>query len=108
MLGSSPGRIQGYPQDEQHRQERTRETSLDRAKYERERERMTRRGCLQGLAESGNALFFYRGFFFFPYLFIYLFIYLFVVNFVLHWNETAMGLGCVCKSVSRSDLHLNG
>ena len=25
---------------------------------ERERERMTRRGCLQGLAESGNALFF--------------------------------------------------
>ena len=25
---------------------------------ERERERVTRRGCLQGLAESGNALFF--------------------------------------------------
>ena len=48
--------------------EKTRETSLDRAKSarerdrkrerERERERMTRRVCLQGLAESGNALFF--------------------------------------------------
>ena len=40
--------------------EKTHETSLDRAKSarERERERMTRRGCLQGLAESGNALFF--------------------------------------------------
>ena len=57
----------GYPQDERHRQERekTHETSLDRAKSARERERerererrMTRRGCLQGLAESGHALFF--------------------------------------------------
>ena len=40
--------------------ERTRETSLDRAKSarERERERMTRWGCLGGLAEFGNALFF--------------------------------------------------
>ena len=38
--------------------EKTRETSLDRAKSVRERERMTRWGCLQGLAESGNLLFF--------------------------------------------------
>ena len=66
--GSSLGRIQGYPKDEGHWRERekTRETSLDRAKSarererkrEREKERMTRQGCLQGLAESGNPLFF--------------------------------------------------
>ena len=46
--------------------EKTHETSLDRAKSaregERERERMTRWGCLQGLAESGNALFFTMAF----------------------------------------------
>ena len=44
--------------------EKTREASLDRATSarERERERMTRRGCLQGLAESGNALFFNMAF----------------------------------------------
>ena len=55
----------GYPQDEQHwrETEKMRETSLDRAKparerdRKRERERMTRRG-VQSLAESGNALFF--------------------------------------------------
>ena len=44
--------------------EETHEISLDRAKSarererKRERERMTRQGCLQGLAESGNVLFF--------------------------------------------------
>ena len=44
--------------------EKTRETSLDRAKSVRERERkreregVTRRGVQQGLAESGNTLFF--------------------------------------------------
>ena len=54
----------GYPQDERHQPERekTREISLDRAKsareIEREREGVTRRGVQQGLAESGNALFF--------------------------------------------------
>ena len=62
MLGS-----RGYPQDERHQQERekTRETSLDRAKSARERERKREResdqmgGCSwQSLAESGNALFF--------------------------------------------------
>ena len=46
--------------------EKTCESSLDRAKSaregERERERMTRGGCLQGLAESGNALFFTMAF----------------------------------------------
>ena len=62
----------GYPQDERHRRQRekTREISLDRAKSarerekegERERERETRRG-MQSLAESGNALFFYHGFY---------------------------------------------
>ena len=45
--GSASAGSRGYPQDEQRRGER-----------KRERERMTRRGCLQGLAESGNALFF--------------------------------------------------
>ena len=56
--------------------EKTRETSLDRAKSAREREReqdraresererMTRRGCLQGLAESGKSLFFTVAFIF--------------------------------------------
>ena len=40
--------------------EKRRETSLDRARSarEREKERMIRWGCLQGLADSGNALFF--------------------------------------------------
>ena len=43
--------------------EKTRETSFDRAKYVRERGRKRERendqtGCFQGLAESGNALFF--------------------------------------------------
>ena len=39
LLGSSLGRIQGYPRDEGHRQGKPRETSLDRAKSARERER---------------------------------------------------------------------
>ena len=67
MLGSSLGRIWGLPSGgTASAREKTRETSLDRAKSarekererERERERMTRRGCLLDLAESGNALFF--------------------------------------------------
>ena len=51
--------MNGISERERER-EKTRETSLVRAKSAREREteRMTRRGCLQGLAESGNALFF--------------------------------------------------
>ena len=56
--GPASAGSRGYPQDER----RQCETSLDRAKSARERdrkrERMTRRVCLQGLAESGNALFF--------------------------------------------------
>ena len=45
--------------------EKTRDTSLDRAKSARERERVTRpdRGVQLSLAESGNALFFYRSFY---------------------------------------------
>ena len=38
--------------------EKTHETSLDRAKSARERERVTRQGVQQSLAGSGNALFF--------------------------------------------------
>ena len=64
-----PLRMNGVSERERERErEKTCETSLVRAKSAREREteteteteteRMTRRGCLQGLAESGNALFF--------------------------------------------------
>ena len=61
--GPAPARSRGYPQDERRRRERekTRETSLDRAKSAREggreSDRVTRRG-VQSLAQSGNALFF--------------------------------------------------
>ena len=56
--GPASAGSRGYPQDERSQREKTRETSLDRAKSqdeqrarERERERVTRRGCLQqGLA----------------------------------------------------------
>ena len=69
LLGSSLSRIQGYPQDERSQREMERERrhmrpaligpSLRGREREREREkRVTRRGCLQGLAESGNVLFF--------------------------------------------------
>ena len=69
LCGSSAG-SRGYPQDEWRWRERekTRETSLDRAKSarererQRERERVTRWG-VQSLGGSGNALFFYRGFY---------------------------------------------
>ena len=52
-------RINGIGKRERERG-KTRETSLDRAKSvrERERERVTRRG-VQSLAESGNAFFFF-------------------------------------------------
>ena len=64
--GSSLGRIQGYPQDERRRREKTRETSLDGAKSARERgrggEREERESDQTGGAESGNALFFTMAF----------------------------------------------
>ena len=59
--GPAPAGSRGYPQDEwrQREREKTHETRLDRAKSAREREReVTRRGVQQGLAESGNTLFF--------------------------------------------------
>ena len=65
--GPASAGSRGYPQNERRQREgeKTRETSLDRAKSARgrEREKMTRWGCLQGLAESGNALFFYHSFY---------------------------------------------
>ena len=51
LLGSSPVRMKGYPQDEQNRQGRKRERERERG---RKRERPDW-GCP---AESGNALFF--------------------------------------------------
>ena len=56
--GPASAGSRGYPQDERRRREKTLETSLDRAKSVRERERVTRRGVQPSLAESGNALFF--------------------------------------------------
>ena len=57
LPGSSPSRIKGYPQDEQHRRGREREKEREKERErEREKERKTRDwGCP---AESGNALFF--------------------------------------------------
>ena len=57
--GPAPAGSRGYPGDERRwrekEREKTRETSLDRAKSARERERVTRAGVRQSLAESGNA-----------------------------------------------------
>ena len=50
----------GYPQDERHRGGKTRETSLDGAKSSRERERVTRSGVQQSLA---NLYLFYCSFY---------------------------------------------
>ena len=59
QLGRIQGVLSGWMASARKR-EKTRDTSLDKAKSvrERERERVTRRGVLQSLAESGNALFF--------------------------------------------------
>ena len=62
--GPASAGSRGYPQDEQcwREREKIRETSLDRAKSTRERDRQTDRqsrwGLQQSLAECGNALFF--------------------------------------------------
>ena len=47
----------GYPQDEQRRREKTRETSLDGAKSARGRERERKSDQTGGAAESGKSLF---------------------------------------------------
>ena len=54
----------GYPQDEQCRQEKIRETRLDRTKTARERKRERERDKMGGAAKSGNALFFTVAFIF--------------------------------------------
>ena len=64
--GSSLGRIQGYPKDEGHWRERekTRETSLDRAKSARGRERENdQTGVFAGSGRVWQCFIFYRGFY---------------------------------------------
>ena len=62
--GPASAGSRGYPQDERHQQEKTRETSLDRAKSQdeqqaREREKEIERDQTGMFAAgSGNALFF--------------------------------------------------
>ena len=70
--GPASAGSRGYPQDERRWRERERERERRHVRPAligpslrgRERERMTRRGCLQGLAESGKSLFFTVAFIF--------------------------------------------
>ena len=69
--GPASAGSRGYPRDERHWREKTRETSLDRAKSarererkrERERERERERDQTRGAAESGRA---WQCFIFYP------------------------------------------
>ena len=63
--GPASAGSRGYPQDERRRREKTRETSLDRAKSARgERERERESDQTGGAAESGKSLFFTVAFIF--------------------------------------------
>ena len=60
--GPASAGSRGYPQDERRQREKTRETSLDRAKSAKGRERESDQ--TGGAAESGKSLFFTVAFIF--------------------------------------------